>query len=127
MAHISGLSGNVSTMVGTVTTTVAGIKAWSADYTIEVLESTDFADAGVKAYILGGKGWSGSFDGFKDGVPLALATGTVALSLNESVTSTWTGNAFITGVHPNVSFDGIVTYSYDFQGTGAFTVTTGTV
>lgn len=120
MTHISGISGNV--LVGTATAT--GIKAWSLDYTRDMLESTDFADAGVKAYVLGGSGWAGSFDGYKDGAPLSMGTVVVTLQLNEAATGTWTGSAWITGVHPNVSFDGIVTYSYDFQGTGALTIPT---
>jgi len=129
MAHISGKSGLVVAGVGTGTT-ATGIKAWSADYTIDTLESTDFADAGVKSYILGGSGWAGAFDGYKDGAPLALSTATCALQLREGPLATqtgavWTGAAFITGIHPNVSVDGIVTYSYDFQGTGALTLATG--
>ncbi len=122
--HIAGISGAV---IASGTTAASGIKSWSLDYTKEMLESTDFADAGVKSYILGGSGWAGSFEGLKDGVPLALATGTVLLSLSESTTSTWTGVAYVTGVHPSVSFDGIVSYAYDFQGTGALTPTAATV
>ena len=122
MAHISGVTGNV--LIGTATAT--GIKAWSVDYTIDTIESTDFADAGIKNYILGASGWAGSFDGYKDGIGLVLATATVSLNLRESTTTgqVYTGNAFITGIHPSVSNDGIVTYSYDFQGTGALTVAT---
>ncbi len=128
MGHISGKSGLVVAGVGTGTT-ATGIKAWSADYTIETIESTDFADVGIKTYILGASGWAGSFDGYKDGVPLALSTATCALQLREQDAATatgavWTGAAFITGIHANISFDGIVTYSYDYQGTGALTLAT---
>ena len=118
MPHVSGKDGLV--LIGTASST--GIKAWSLDFTRVMLESTDFADVGVKAYVLAGSGWAGSFDGYKDGVPLTMGTTVVTLTLNESATGTWTGQAWITGVHPNVSFDGIVTYSYDFQGTGALAV-----
>ena len=116
MAHISGKNG-VVTVAGAAAT---GIKAWSLDYTVDTLESTDFADAGVKAYVLGGSGWAGSFDGYKDGAPITIATTATAV-FKESATGTWTGDILLTGIHPNVSFDGIVTYSYDFQGTGALT------
>jgi hypothetical protein len=98
---------------------IDGIKAWSLDYTADTLETTDFGSAGVKEYIIGGSGWSGSFDGFKDGVPLSIGS-EVYLTLGESATAyqAWIGKAIITGAHPNTSSDGIVTYSYDYQGTG---------
>ncbi len=125
MAHISGVSGLVVAGVGTGTT-ATGIRAWSADYTIDTLESTDFADAGIKTYILGGSGWAGSFEGFKDGPPIALSTVTCALQLREAATTgaVWTGNAYITGIHPSVSWDNMVQYSYDFQGTGVLSLAT---
>ncbi len=128
MAHISGQSGLVVAGVATGTT-VTGIKAWSCDYTIETLESTDFADVGVRTFILGPSTWAGTFEGWKDGVPLALSTATTLLQLREAPLASatgavWTGAAFITGIHNTVSFDGIVSYSYDFQGTGALTLST---
>ena len=97
-----------------------GLKSWTIDYTADVLETTDFADAGVKAYIIGGSGWSGSFEGFKDGAPLGIGS-EVYLVLGESSTASqnWIGKVIVTGAHPNVAMDGIVTYGYDFQGTGA--------
>ena len=127
MAHISGYGGWVAYHIGTaVDGTATGIRSWSLDYTRDTLESTDFADAGAKAYILGCQGWAGSFEGYKDGPGLALATATISLGLKESATvgQVWVGDAFITGIHPAVAVDGIVSYSYDFQGNGALTVPT---
>ena len=97
-----------------------GIKSWTLDYTADTLETTDFADAGIKSYTIGGSGWSGSFEGFKDGVPLGIGA-EVYLTLGESATASqnWIGKVYITGAHPNTSADGIVTYSYDYTGTGA--------
>ena len=99
---------------------IDGIKSWALDYTADTLEVTDFADAGIKTHIIGGSGWSGSFEGFKDGVPLSIGA-EVYLTLGESATASqnWLGKVIITGAHPNTSADGIVTYSYDYQGTGA--------
>jgi hypothetical protein len=104
---------------------VDGIKAWSLDYVVEMLETTDFGSAGVREYIAAGSGWSGSFEGLKDGVPLGIGS-EVVLVLAETGASgqCWLGDAFITAVHPAVSADGIVEYSYDFQGTGALQVAT---
>ncbi len=88
MAHISGISGEVQVASATAT----GIKEWNLDYTKDTLESTDFGDAGVKTYILGGSGWQGSFSGFKDGISLVLATATALLTLRETTTTgaVWT-------------------------------------
>jgi len=113
VAHLAGKSGYVDTG-----TAVAGIKSWTLDYSSDALETTDFADAGVKSYIIGGSGWSGSFEGFKEGAPQTLAGASVTLKLYESATAYWSGSAFLTGVHPSVGHDGVVSYSYDFQGTG---------
>ena len=99
---------------------IDGVKSWTLDYTSDTLDATDFDDAGVKAYIIGGSGWSGSFEGFKDTTPLSIGS-EVYLTLGESITAyqNWIGKAIITACHPSTSHDGIVTYSYDFQGTGA--------
>ena len=116
---ISGKAGQVE-----AASEVLGVKSWTLDYVADTLESTDFDDAGIKMYIVGGSGWSGSFEGFKDTTPLPLAGAAVTVKLYESQTASQfgTGSAFITGIHVNTSHDGIVTYSYDFQGTGALTV-----
>ena len=121
MAHYSGKAGQVD-----AASDVTGVKSWTLDYTADTLETTDFADAGVKSYIIGGSGWSGSFEGLKDGAPLGLAGASVAIALKESQTATqkWTGTAYITGIHAATAHDGTVDYSYDFEGTGALTVPT---
>jgi len=123
MAHLAGKSGYVDTG-----SAVAGIKSWSIDYTSDALETTDFADAGVKSYIVGGKGWSGSFEGYKEGVEQILtadAASPVTLKLYEDATYYWTGSAIITGVHSSASHDGIVSVSYDFVGVAALTPPAG--
>ena len=119
MSHYAGTAGQVD-----AASQVTGIKSWTLDYTVDTLETTDFADSGVKTYVVGCSGWSGSFEGFKDGAPLALAGSSISLALKETQTATqkWTGSAFITGIHINTAVDGIVTYAYDFTGTGALVV-----
>lgn len=121
MAHAAGKAGEVDTGAS-----VTGIKSWTLDYTVDPLETTDFADSGVASYLVGVSRWSGSFEGFKDGTPQGLAGASVTLTLKETQTANqlWTGTAFITGVRPSTAHDGLVTYSYDFQGTGALTVPT---
>ncbi len=104
---------------------VDGIKSWTFDYVIEMLETTDFGSAGIREYLPAASGWSGGFEGLKDGVPLGIGT-EVILVLAETATSgqAWIGQAYITGVHPSVSADGLVNYTYDFQGTGALQLAT---
>jgi len=99
---------------------VDGIKSWTIDYTADTLDVTDFNSGGTKEYIIAGSGWSGTFEGLKDGVPLGIGS-QVLLVLGESDTvgNNWLGDAFITGVSASVAHDGIVTYSYSFQGSGA--------
>jgi len=126
MAHIAGKAGNVyATTSGTAVTAVVGMKSWTLDYVQDPLETTDFADSGHRTYIAGLDGWSGSFDGYKDGVPLGLGSQAI-LELRESATTTekWTGAALITGAHPSLDVDGVEGITYDFQGTGALTVPT---
>lgn len=119
MSHHTGTTGNVE-----IGTAIAGIKSWTIDYIMDELEVTDFGCSGVAEYLPGVTRWSGTFEGYKDGVPLTQACSTVScvLSLQETSTPTqyWGGaTAYITGVHATTSFDGIVSYSYDFRGSGA--------
>lgn len=108
---------------------IAGINNWTLDYTMDTLDSTDFASGGganaPRDFIAGLSSWSGTFTGLKDGTPLTLFS-QVGLSLAESadVTQRWIGTAILTGIHPSVSADGTVTYTYDFQGSGELTEAT---
>ena len=121
MARLAGTAGDVTIAAGSVT----GIKSWTLDYVAEALDTTGFDSSGVRTYIPGLKGWSGSFEGYKNGAPSAIGA-EVALVLKESATATqkFNGQAIITGLSANTSVDGIVTYSYSFTGTGALTVAT---
>ncbi|MBA7602017.1 hypothetical protein ES703_09102 [subsurface metagenome] len=121
MGHISGKAGAVySTATGVTTYAATGMKSWSLDYVGDALETTDFGDSGHRTYIPGLDGWSGSFEGYKDGAPHIVVNHTAIIELRESTNSTqkWTGVAIITGGHPTVDVDGIIGLSYDFQGTG---------
>ncbi len=102
---------------------IDGIRTWSLEYTADMLETTDFADTGVSSFIPGKSQWSGSFEGFKDGVPLGIGV-EVYLVLGETNTAYqgWMGKAIIMAARPNEDNDGLVSYSYDFQGTGALEV-----
>lgn len=119
MGKLAGKSGHVHTASAAA---VTGINQWTLDYTVDMLETTDFSVSGVAAYIPGVSRWSGSFSGYKDGAPINLGvTNSVSLELAENASTSWLGVAYISGVHPSTNFDGLVSYSYDFQGTGALT------
>lgn len=121
MAHYAGKAGGVDTGSG-----VTGIKSWTLDYTVSMVDTTDFADAGVRTILPAVSQWSGSFEGYKDGTAQGLAGAAVTLTLKETQAGTqvWSGSAYITGVHASVAYDGTVNYSYDFEGTATLTVPT---
>ncbi|MFA4973641.1 MAG: hypothetical protein WC683_13605 [bacterium] len=97
--------------------TIAGIKSWTLDQEVEVLETTAFDSSGVRSFAPTLTGWKGSFEGFKDGAPLTIGT-VIGLELRESATATqqFRGSAIITKLNPKVDISGLVTYAYEFQG-----------
>ena len=121
MARLAGFGGSVT--VGTVAQT--GMKEWSLDYTITVLDGRGFDDGQQPNPVMGPIEWGGSFRANKDGPPLAQGS-LVALNLKESTTTgqAWTGSAYVTAVHPTVVVDGLVEYAYDFVGKGTLTQAT---
>lgn len=121
MSRLAGYGGNVKHGAGP--TTATGIKSWTLDYTFEALEGTAFDSSAKRVYTPGLSGWSGSFEGFKNGAPITIGT-EVALELEESSSANqeYTGQAIITGFHGATMVDGLVTYGYDFQGTATLTV-----
>lgn len=101
---------------------VVGIREWSLDIEAAVQDSSAFSDGQDKVFTVTTKSWGGSFNGFKDGPPLAIGT-VVAIDLMEVETvlpivptASWRGSAIITNLSPASSVDGLVTYNYSFQG-----------
>jgi len=120
-ARLAGYGGSIQ--VGG--TAVTGIREWTLDYTITVLDGMGFDDNGLPNPVMGPRDWGGSFRGPKDGAPQTLFT-KVGVSLKESATAGqgWSGSAFISEVHPNVAVDGLAEYSYSYVGSGTLTVAT---
>jgi len=120
MAKQAGTIGFVG--YGDSTSVVLGINTWSLDYTVAMLDTTDFSASGVRSVIPGVSQWEGSFGGYKDGAPLTLGTAnSVSVFLGETAGIYWSGVAYINGIHVTDNYDGIVSYTYDFTGTGALT------
>ena len=123
MAHVAGKAGNVTITAGDIT----GVKSWTLDYTVDMLDTSDFIDGAAtnaaRTFLPGLSGWSGSFEVVKGSAPNALGTSStaVAIELEEDASVKWTGNVFLTGIHASVAADGLVMYTYDFQGTGELT------
>lgn len=99
---------------------IVGVREWAIDYVAAALDTSGYDGGQDKTFIAGMKEWSGTFSGFKDGAPLGIGT-ILAAELRESgvATQKWVGNIYITNVGAASSVDGLVTYAYSFQGTGA--------
>ena len=106
---------------------VAEIKSWSLEVSSDTVDASIIGTQWRKnqATI---KSWSGSFDGFWDetdtnGQGAISAGGIVTLNLypegDDSGDSYWSGDAIITSISYNASFDGLVEASFSFTGTGA--------
>lgn len=104
-------------------TQIDGINTWGIDYNAATEDVTDFSNAGVDAHIPTTTGWTGTFEGFKDGAPLGFGS-EVHLALGESAThgQSWLGKAIITNVGCSTPAKGVVAYKYSFQGSGELQV-----
>lgn len=98
-----------------------GIKSWTLEYSRTMLNKTDFSDVGISAFIPGISEWHGTFEGLKSGAPMSVAGAEVYLVLGETDIGSrcWIGKAILSNARPSTDHDGLVTYGYDFQGTGA--------
>lgn len=119
MAHIAGVAG----FMKNASTEITGCQSWSIDYVFEVVNTTDFADSGVSAFLPGVSSWTGSFVVKKNGaVDTDSILGTAFSAVfgeSDTTNQNWTGDAICTGVHAAISFDGYPEYTFDLQGTGA--------
>ncbi len=110
---------------------IDGMKSWTLSASVDMLDTTTFdegkATNSPRQFVPGLSQWSGTFEGFKDGVPPMLGYGSsIVLALSESLTAgqSWLGDAFITDISPTIAVDGSVDYTFSFQGTGNLTVAT---
>lgn len=106
---------------------IQGIKSWTVDYVVQTGETTSFDDVsggvGVQAYLPTVQGWTGTFEGYKVGSPLIIGSATtITLEESQTLNQFFVGAVIITGLHVTTAHDGIVTETYDFQGTAALTI-----
>ncbi len=119
MAEAHGKDGSI-----TYSGLTAGVHSWEVTYDADVVESTDFGDAGIKTYVVGGKGWSGTLEANWDAANTAASgDAAAALTLTAATSKTYTGSAIIKSMTVKVTKDDINRATYQFQGTGALTIT----
>ena len=121
------------------TTVVAEVKSWSLTHTQDVVEDTVMGD-GARTYKKGITNFSGSFDGVFDSSHTATNQNVFDLDATtattpdspgpmtaEFITSTvsgskkYSGEILISSIERTASFDDLVSFSANFQGSGALT------
>lgn len=123
MAHIHGKGGDID-----VSGSVTGARNWTITYTGDTVETTDYADAGVKTFIAGLTGWTVTYEVVKDGAPPQAMNASVSFSFEEIAndgSAVWTGTAIVDSIGAATPVDGVVVYTYGATGTGALTAATG--
>lgn len=121
MAEIAGKGGSI-----TCTGLTAGVKTWTLNLVGDALETTDYADAGQRTYIVGCKGWTGSCDVNWD-TANTIDVGDLITNLIFTVVTTtelYTGaKAIVTGMSVSSDALGLVTMTVTFQGSGTCILT----
>lgn len=129
MAELAGHGGDMkydASSSASASTVLAGINNWTVSYTGAALETTDFANVGVKTYVAGPTGWTGTAAGYYDSTVShsSIAPGdTVSLRFEMKSAKSMKGIGIVTGVSFTTGIDGAVTTNFDFQGTASLTIT----
>lgn len=135
MASYEGSNGAVKLLSGSGTATaVAQVRSWSITVARDTVEDTSMGDS-YRTYKKGLQNWSGTMDIVYDDstsaeVQEAINPDTDAVISGDfypdvSVTATkFAGNLIITSFAITASYDGLVTASVAFQGTGELSTAT---
>jgi len=121
MASITGKDGYVTKQVSGVDTLVAGIREWSVDYAVDMVDVTSFAITGVthKESMPVLMASTGSFSGNHTDGDTGLDVGTAYnITLAAHSGRAYYGSAYITSKTPSIVVDGEATMTYNFQFTG---------
>ena len=129
MAAASGTLGSVVIVAGG-TSVVGEIAEWSADFSMSPVETTAFGDSWAE-YVPSIRTATGSFSGNWDSTntpqgsvdAYMLAGSAITLRLYVNASKYYSGSALITGAGESVSNSGKAEVSYDWQSTGAWTLT----
>jgi len=125
MAEVSGHTGNVALAAssGGKGTLSAGQRSWTLNYVGEALETTDFGSSGLREFIAGLTGWSGTFDLNWDAANKVVPGNLQTITLTAASGDTYVGLCLVTGQDTTVAVDALNTQTITFQGTGALTIT----
>lgn len=120
MSEVAGYGGSI-----TCTNLTAGVKSWKLDLKADALETTDYSNAGVRAYeVVGLTGWSGSCEVNWDYTNKSLVIGAIITTLVFTIVSgkTYSGaTAIVTGISVGSTVEGLTSMSVTFQGSGIMT------
>lgn len=116
-------------------TQLAGFFDWSLDLGADVAEVTDFGDAGIKAFIAGGSGWTGAArkhwmsEGNQDAwigntYTIRFFAKYVAVPSGGDKAYFYQGRAIVNGIATTEAHDTVVEQALTFQGIGAIALQT---
>jgi hypothetical protein len=117
MARVSGRLGTVS-----IGAAIVGVNSWTASMEGTIADATGM-DSSIDDGVRSLSGWTCSAEGHWNSTDAPNSTsvyGTTveAVTLSDGTIS-WTGNAWVTRLHIEVSLDGVVDYAYEGTGDGA--------
>jgi hypothetical protein len=116
MAEMGGYGGNVVFAAGDV----VNVKAWNMDYTVDVLDTTDFGGAGEGDAIRGVRRCSGTYTTSLDSAAPTTAPGASgAATFTLTGARTVTGTILLTGVHIGAAVADLLELTCDFTFQGA--------
>ena len=133
MANYQGNNGSVKIKSGSDTlTAVADVRTWSVTVNRETVESTAMGDD-YRKYLKGLQMWNGSMDIVYNDSEASIVATSINPDTDAAVTvefygdnadgTKFVGEVIVTAFTVNASYDGLMTASVTFQGTGAPTVT----
>lgn len=132
MANYQGNNGSVKIKSGADSlTAVADVRTWSVTVNRETVENTAMGDD-YRKYLKGLQMWNGSMDIVYNDSEASIVSTAINPDTDNTVTVEFYGDAadgtkfvgevIVTAFTVNASYDGLMTASVTFQGTGAPTV-----
>lgn len=133
MANYQGNNGSVKIKSGSDSlTAVADVRTWSVTVNRETVETTAMGDD-YRKYLKGLQMWNGSMDIVYNDSEASIVATSINPDTDNAVTvefygdnadgTKFVGEVIVTAFTVNASYDGLMTASVTFQGTGAPTVT----
>lgn len=119
MAELAGYGGSI-----TFTNYQTSAKAWTADIAVDMLETTDYGDAGYRTYIGGLKGGTATVEYNWDVANTAALGASATLTLLTTTNLGYNGTALLTSLSVNAPVDGLAVCTATFTFTGTITIDT---